>query len=150
MENPLTNYVHNDAKFWQDLKLEIGYPQKLKMIKGLPRDLDGAFEDFHRQVYFMQGHKAWKLNNGKLEVARDNFTSISKRWLGCSSTSREGSEGTDAIVNNIVDTSAVVSTTATVGKALGTTGAAVKERLNVLIFGFAILLTYIYAAPTSD
>lgn len=84
-------YFFKGSKYWRydrtRSKIDDGYPRDISVWKGIPSDVDAAFQWKNGRSYFFQGNKYYAFDDYKVTVLEDNDNpyprDVATYWMGC-------------------------------------------------------------------
>ncbi|XP_078286568.1 matrix metalloproteinase-25-like [Rhinoraja longicauda] len=78
-------YFFKGDEFWrydeQRRRMDLGYPKKVGLWKGVPPDLDDIMSFNNGNTYFFKGGAYWMMRGGEIEVA--SRASTARDWMHC-------------------------------------------------------------------
>lgn len=78
-------YFFKGDEFWRfderRRKMDLGYPKKVGLWKGVPPNLDGVMGHDNGDTYFFKGTSYWKMRGGEIEVV--SRASTARDWMHC-------------------------------------------------------------------
>lgn len=78
-------YFFSGEQYWRydefDASVELDYPRHIRMWRGVPRNVDAAFQYTDGQTYFFKGQNFWRFNDRRMHVY--NRTQHVAEWFGC-------------------------------------------------------------------
>ncbi|KAH7960273.1 hypothetical protein HPB49_018491 [Dermacentor silvarum] len=78
-------YFFSGDQYWRydefDRSVEFDYPRHVRMWRGVPYNVDAAFQHTDGQTYFFKGQKFWRFNDRRMHVY--NRTKHVGEWFGC-------------------------------------------------------------------
>lgn len=63
--------------------MELDYPRDISIWRGVPYDVDAAFQYTDRKTYFFKGRHFWEFNDLRMAVASPEPTPINQHWMHC-------------------------------------------------------------------
>lgn len=80
-------YFFSGRQYWRfnetEGKVESDYPRDISMWRGVPYNIDAAFQWTDGNTYFFKGKYFWKFNNIKMRIHRGWPKLISNFWFRC-------------------------------------------------------------------
>ncbi|CAL1260930.1 unnamed protein product [Larinioides sclopetarius] len=89
-------YLFAGSQYWRydesEGRVELDYPRDMAVWRGVPYNIDAAFQHTDGQTYFFKGRKFWQFNDNLMQVARDKIRNPNQYWFGCPSRTEEAPE----------------------------------------------------------
>ncbi|XP_064459768.1 matrix metalloproteinase-2-like isoform X2 [Ornithodoros turicata] len=89
-------YFFSGDQYWrydeQENSVEPDYPRHIRMWKGVPRDIDAAFQWTDGQTYFFKGRNFWRFNDRLMSVYNQT-NDIGQVWFNCPLVRRSYADG---------------------------------------------------------
>ena len=84
-QSPFTSLFPGD-KYWryddEVGRVELDYPRDISMWRGVPSDIDAAFQYTDGKTYFFKGKEFWQFDDNAMEVV-SNPKKIGTHWMQC-------------------------------------------------------------------
>ncbi|KAG8195098.1 hypothetical protein JTE90_013576 [Oedothorax gibbosus] len=83
-------YFFSGKEYWKfdelEGRVELDYPRNINNWRGLPTDIDAAFQWTDGNTYFFKGSKFWRFMDVKMKVDTKGPSDIGNVWFNCSRT----------------------------------------------------------------
>ena len=63
--------------------MELDYPRDISMWRGVPRDIDAAFQYTDGKTYFFRGRHFWQFDDDSMRVVDPSPKTIGTHWMQC-------------------------------------------------------------------
>lgn len=85
-------YFFKGSNYWRydrtRGKIDDGYPRDISAWRGIPSDIDAAFQWKNGRSYFFKGSKYYAFDDDKVKVLEDTVNpyprDVASYWMGCS------------------------------------------------------------------
>ena len=64
-------------------RVELDYPREISMWRGVPSDIDAAFQYIDGKTYFFKGRNFWQFDDNSMMVADPMPKRIGTHWMQC-------------------------------------------------------------------
>ncbi|XP_015908910.2 matrix metalloproteinase-17 [Parasteatoda tepidariorum] len=89
-------YLFSGKEYWKldesEGRVELDYPRKISAWRGVPQNVDAAFQWIDGSTYFFKDLKYWKFIDAKMRVDNKGPFEVGSNWFKCSKTSVEMTE----------------------------------------------------------
>lgn len=89
-------YFFSGDQYWRydehENSVELDYPRNIRMWRGVPRDLDAAFQWTDGQTYFFKGKNFWRFNDRQMTIYNKTHD-IGEFWFECPVVQRSYADG---------------------------------------------------------
>ena len=79
--------IFSGNKYWRfdDVvgRVELDYPRDISMWRGVPADLDAAFQYIDGKTYFFKGKHYWQFDDYSMRVVNAMPKPIGTHWMQC-------------------------------------------------------------------
>jgi hypothetical protein len=71
-------------RFDEDIQhVELDYPRDISVWKGVPYNLDAAFQNTDGKTYFFKDRDFWEFDDVRMRVRATQPTAINAHWMHC-------------------------------------------------------------------
>ena len=87
ISNKLPCFLSTGDMYWryddEENRVQLDYPRDISMWKGVPHNIDAAFQYIDQKTYFFKGTGFWEFNDAKMEVVQIEATPVGEYWFQC-------------------------------------------------------------------
>ncbi|KAG8192534.1 hypothetical protein JTE90_015169 [Oedothorax gibbosus] len=92
-------YLFAGDQYWRyderEGRVELDYPRHMGMWRGVPTNIDAAFQNTDGITYFFKDKKFWQFNDFHMRVEKNKTRNANELWLGCPSRTEEPPDTND-------------------------------------------------------